>query len=69
MKATPPGERPAGDILTLEELANWLQIKEQTIYRMRHDGHGPPGVKVGKQLRFRVSDIDRWWNQRLRTAA
>lgn len=41
-------------------LAEFLRVPQQTIYRWRTSGDGPRGIKVGRHLRFRRSDVDTW---------
>ena len=41
-------------------LAEYLGVPQQTIYRWRTHGDGPRGIKVGRHLRFRRSDVDAW---------
>ncbi|WP_170259328.1 helix-turn-helix transcriptional regulator [Nocardioides psychrotolerans] len=47
-------------VLTLAELAVQLCVSVQTLYDLRSQGRGPRGFRVGRQLRFRVSEIDSW---------
>jgi excisionase family DNA binding protein len=51
-------------ILTSEQVAERLQIKTSTVYELtrRHKARPMPVLKVGKYLRFRWSDIERWLN-------
>ena len=44
-------------MLTTSELADYLHVSRQVIYDLRHDGHGPRGIHVGKELRYSVSEI------------
>ena len=53
-----------GRMLTTSELADYLKVTRQVIYDLRHDGRGPRGVHVGKELRYQVSDIRAWIEQR-----
>ena len=47
--------------LTLWEAAARLSVSVQkTIYDLRSQGRGPRGFRVGRQLRFRVSEIEAW---------
>jgi excisionase family DNA binding protein len=46
-------------IFSVEELAQYLRVKEQRIYEKAHKG-GIPYYKVGKYLRFRKPIIDGW---------
>jgi excisionase family DNA binding protein len=47
-------------VLSLSELAARLRVSAQTIYDLRSQGRGPIGFRVGRELRFRVSEIDAW---------
>ena len=47
-------------VLTTSELAEYLGVHAQAIYDLRTDGRGPSGIRVGRELRYRVSDVRRW---------
>jgi excisionase family DNA binding protein len=47
-------------VLSLSELCTQLQVSAQTIYDLRSQGRGPRGFRVGRELRFRISEIDTW---------
>jgi excisionase family DNA binding protein len=55
---------PEHDILTLEEVAHYLRLKPQTIYKWAQDRR-IPAVKLGKEWRFRKSIIDRWLDKQM----
>ncbi|GAB3139011.1 helix-turn-helix domain-containing protein [Marisediminicola antarctica] len=44
-------------VLTTSELAEYLGVNAQTIYDLRADGRGPSGFRVGREIRFGVSDV------------
>ncbi len=44
--------------LSLTELCAHLQVSVQTIYDLRSQGRGPRGFRVGRELRFRISEIE-----------
>lgn len=46
--------------LTLSELAERLHVPAQTLYDLRSHGRGPRGFRVGRELRFRSSEIEAW---------
>lgn len=52
-----PGLEP---VLTTAELAAHLGVPVQTIHDLRHCGRGPRGIRVGRELRFRLSEIQAW---------
>jgi excisionase family DNA binding protein len=47
-------------ILTLSELAARLGVTAQTIYDLRSQGRGPRGFRIGRELKFRASEVDAW---------
>lgn len=55
-------------LLTVEELADLLQVPTKTIYAWRYKGIGPPAVPVGKYLRFRTEDVAAWLDTRADSA-
>jgi excisionase family DNA binding protein len=58
------GRPPDNDILTLEEVASYLRLTPQTIYKWAQEKR-IPGVKLGKEWRFRKSIIDRWLDDQI----
>ncbi len=50
------GER----LLTVEEVAEWLGVPVGTIYAWRYRSTGPASYKVGRHVRFRRGDVERW---------
>ena len=47
------------EILTINELSDYLKLAVKTTYRLASEGK-IPGFKVGGSWRFRKSEIDRW---------
>lgn len=47
-------------VLTTSELAAHLGVPVQTIHDLRHGGRGPRGFRIGRELRYRVSEIEAW---------
>ena len=58
------GQAPGNDILTLEEIASYLRLTPQTIYKWAQEKR-IPGAKLGKEWRFRKSIIDRWLDDQI----
>ncbi len=50
----------AEQLLTLSELAARLSVSVQTLYDLRSKGRGPRGFRIGRELRFRRSEVDAW---------
>jgi excisionase family DNA binding protein len=47
------------EIMTLEEVARYLKLKPQTVYKWAQEGQ-IPGAKLGKEWRFRRGILDEW---------
>jgi excisionase family DNA binding protein len=47
------------DIMTVEEVAKYLKLKPQTVYKWAQEGQ-IPGTKLGKEWRFRRRILDEW---------
>ena len=49
-------------LLTVEEVAQLLQIPAKSIYSQRHRGAMPGslGIRVGRFIRFRPDTLERW---------
>lgn len=51
------------DILTIEELSEYLKIPKSTVYKLCQEGK-IPGQKVGRHWRFHRKTIDEWMSTR-----
>jgi PTS system nitrogen regulatory IIA component len=52
------------DIMTVEEVADYLRVSERTVYEWAQKGEIPAG-KLGTTWRFKRSEIERWVDRRL----
>lgn len=52
------------EIMTIEEVANYLKMKPQTIYTWAQNGK-IPAAKIGKEWRFRRDLVDAWFNRHI----
>ena len=55
-------DEESGDVLTIDELAEYLKISRSTLYKLAQEGR-VPCRKVGRHWRFRKQAIDRWLEQ------
>lgn len=53
------------DIMTLQELADYLKLSDRTIYGYAQKGL-LPGIKIGTSWRFRRTDVDYWLEKQRR---
>lgn len=54
--------------LTTEEVLAYLKVTPRTIYRLIRSGE-LPAVRIGRQYRFRRTDLDGWLDRQRTTAA
>jgi excisionase family DNA binding protein len=47
-------------LLTPHELAEYLDVPLATVYSWRYQGAGPPGFRVGRYVRYRWKDVQKW---------
>lgn len=47
-------------LLTAKEAAEYLRVHVDSLHRWRYLRTGPKALKVGRELRYRVSDLDEW---------
>jgi excisionase family DNA binding protein len=50
----------AYQLLTPDQLSEWLQVPKQTVYKWRTCGSGPSGYRVGKHLRYARHEVEQW---------
>ena len=65
------GGRDGSDLmsfLTTEEVLAYLKVTPRTIYRLIRSGE-LPAVRIGRQYRFRRTDLDGWLDRQRTTAA
>lgn len=46
--------------MSVDDLAAYLVLPKQTIYRWQQTGTGPTPFRVGRYLRWAREDVDRW---------
>ena len=47
------------EVLTIDELAEYLQLSKSTVYKTAQAGK-LPGQKIGRRWRFHKDAIDKW---------
>ena len=58
----PWSKQPMEFLMTLEEVAAYLRLSKDTVYRLAHAAK-IPASKVGNQWRFRKEDVDAWFEK------
>lgn len=48
------------ELLTSAEVAAKLRLTMAAFYNLRYRQEGPPAVRIGGRLRWRVDDVDTW---------
>ena len=59
-KAGEGGGEALSQLLTVNELAEFLQVPCKTIYEWRYKGEGPKPIRIGRHLRFDSADVAAW---------
>lgn len=50
-------------LLSIEEVSAYLGVPVATLYGWRTKGTGPKASRVGRWVRYRAEDIERWLDQ------
>lgn len=58
--STPPAPREDDRFLTTAEVATRYRTEPSTVRYWRHTGSGPTGVRIGKRVLYRESELLRW---------
>lgn len=57
-------------LLTPQEVADLLRIPVRSLYVQRSAGRPtPPGVKIGRHLRYRLADVEAWVEDQFKRSA
>jgi predicted site-specific integrase-resolvase len=46
--------------LTAAELADRLKVAQSTLWQWNLRGYGPPAVRIGGKLRYRLKAVEQW---------
>ncbi len=52
-----------GDLMTSAEVSAETGVPKRTLDQWRYLGEGPPYVKLGRHVRYRRGDVDRWLDE------
>ena len=60
-RAAPARKHPAmaPEVMTIDDLATYLQVSKSSLYKLAQDGR-VPGKKVGRHWRFHRNAIEAW---------
>lgn len=47
-------------LLTIKEVSAYLGVPVGTLYRWRCTRYGPPAMRIGRHLRYRPADVEKW---------
>ena len=50
----------APKMITAEDLANLMQISERTLWRLLSGGKIPQPVRIGRNTRWRLAEVEEW---------
>lgn len=52
-------------LMTVEQVADYLNVPVKTVYRWRLMGTGPRGARVGRYVRYRRADVEAWFERQV----
>lgn len=55
-------------LATIDEISEYLGVPINTIHQWRHRGTGPRASKVGRHLRWRWTDVEKWLDEQAKAA-
>jgi predicted DNA-binding transcriptional regulator AlpA len=50
------------------DLAGVCAVPLSTVYEWNYKGTGPPVIRLGKHVRYREADVERWLAERLKAS-
>jgi excisionase family DNA binding protein len=53
----------------IKDVAEYLDIPLQTLYQWRSRGYGPPGIRLGRHVKYRPDDVRAWIASMVRDVA
>lgn len=56
---TRKGEKMMNDVMTVSEVAEYLRVNPQTVYRKAKAGE-LPAVRIGRAIRFQRAELESW---------
>ncbi|WP_200210891.1 helix-turn-helix transcriptional regulator [Micromonospora coerulea] len=56
-------------LATAEEVSEFLGVPVTTLHQWRWKGSGPRASKVGRHLRYRWADVEKWLDAQAKVAA
>ena len=54
------------DVMTVSEVAEYLRVNPQTVYRKAKAGE-LPAVRIGRAIRFRRTELESWLSEQAPT--
>lgn len=64
---TVPHPKKAGQIMTLQEVAKYLNLHVMTVYKLTREGR-VPAAKIGGQWRFKRDVLEEWLEAQMNKA-
>jgi excisionase family DNA binding protein len=59
-RTSPPKLSRVSPLWTVQEVANYLNVRPRSVYRLVRD-KGLPGKRIGREYRFRRADVEAWF--------
>lgn len=60
MRALTTNDNQRQTLISIDELAAYLGKPKATLYAWRSRGLGPKAIRMGRDLRYRMEEVERW---------
>jgi excisionase family DNA binding protein len=55
-------------LLSVQDLAEYLGVLATTLYQWRYRREGPRGFRVGRHIRYQLTDVTEWVERQIENA-
>lgn len=59
-------DKAVSEFFSPESLGDFLGVPTRTVYSWNYTGTGPPYRRLGKHIRYRRSDVEKWLESQTR---
>ena len=56
-------------LLSVQDLAEFLGVPATTLYQWRYRREGPLGFRVGRHIRYQLTDVTEWIERQIANAS
>ncbi len=53
------------ELWSVDDVAAYLRVPVETLYRWRKTKSGPPAARIGRHLRYDPADVQAWFRKKV----